>query len=285
MNIKNNLRWFDIKNYKKCNELTPQQWAEEINNRIFLRYFLIINPNTLKNDYFIRSAKLLENIKKHGLIFDLVGNEKFITHTQKEKSNGFVKNLSALDGFGFLYYSDRKESFMEDAEKMNLHSSQTTADINLRLEILEKYSLPMSTEVIESLNRENILHNRPPEIDIGDRFLEFDLNASDEVIIADFKKWLEIERKGYAPNYPPKSFSNSEIQSWCKHQLLAYWDIKTVCEFEKINIKNHEIGSILFPDEPDVDTSERVRKVIKPKVDEVFTEETCNILSLMNQTE
>ena len=62
-----------------------------------------------------------------------------------------------------------------------------------------KYSHAISIEDIEQADRTCKLNSYDSQgsNDEGYRYLKVDLQASDEILILEFKKWLQIERKNH----------------------------------------------------------------------------------------
>ncbi len=55
-------------------------------------------------------------------------------------------------------------------------------------------------------------------------------------------------------------------------RVIPYWDLVTIAKYENAKIPNHVLGKALFPDEVDVDITERIRKVTKRKSNNVFSD-------------
>ena len=102
--------------------------------------------------------------------------------------------------------------------------------------------------------------------DFGDVKAEIDLFAPDDVIIADFPKWLGSARKVFEiPSQ--RMFSDAQLSKWVEFRIIPYMDLTLWAKLEKVNISYAVLGNALFPDEFDVDLPDRIRRVTKPQAD------------------
>lgn len=119
-----------------------------------------------------------------------------------------------------------------------------------------------------------------PEYGLNQRvWAEIDLNTPDDILFESFRKFVNEARKLPAFNdnsIPFKSFSDgivkaSHINKWYSLRLLAYFDLKILSTVtnSKLTMKNY--GDILFHDDYDVDTTEKVRKTLIPMANEVMS--------------
>ena len=90
--------------------------------------------------------------------------------------------------------------------------------------------------------------------------------APDSMIIEDFKQWLKGARSVF--NMPTKNlFSDANMASWARNQILAFIDLNIWARYEGVTITDAVMGNTLFPDEIDIDATERIRKTIRAKAD------------------
>lgn len=119
-----------------------------------------------------------------------------------------------------------------------------------------------------------------PEYGLNQRvWAEVDLNTPDDILFESFKKFVSDARKHPAfqdESIPYKAFSdgiikNSHINKWRSLRLLAFFDLKilSMATGSKLTMKNY--GDILFFDDFDVDTTEKVRKTLIPLAEEVMS--------------
>lgn len=98
-----------------------------------------------------------------------------------------------------------------------------------------------------------------------------DLDAPDEMIIAAFRDWLAGNRKenvgvdqAFSSGIPHKKFSERLVAKWYKASILPYLDLKIHEQLSGEKIPLHVIGTAIFPNTVDIDTTESVRKTTKP---------------------
>lgn len=95
------------------------------------------------------------------------------------------------------------------------------------------------------------------------------LLATDEQVMRDFQYWLTEYRKAKRHKYEArkKNFTNKDVSEWIEYRVLPYMDLMIVAKLEGKTITNFKAGTLLFPDnvDIDVDPTERVRRTIKPK--------------------
>ena len=94
--------------------------------------------------------------------------------------------------------------------------------------------------------------------------IRVDFNATDAQIMSDFSKWLCDFRKVMRMPEQKNTYTPRNLSRWTDLLVLPYIDLYMCSRFRKKPIPQHVIGEILFPNETDVDTTERVRKVVHP---------------------
>lgn len=94
--------------------------------------------------------------------------------------------------------------------------------------------------------------------------VEVNMHAPDSLIIDDFRKWLIAAREVF--EIPAKNlFTESDMDSWAKFQILPFVDLSNWAKLEDVKIPDPVMGAALFPNEYDVSLSERIAKVVRPK--------------------
>lgn len=98
--------------------------------------------------------------------------------------------------------------------------------------------------------------------------ISVDLSATDGVILESFKSWLGTRREEmanyYETNERVKKFTQKDFAQWTNKKVLPYLDIQILGKHFGFSTPYHVIGELLFPDEVEVDTTERIRKVVNP---------------------
>ncbi len=109
--------------------------------------------------------------------------------------------------------------------------------------------------------------------DLGDIGLRININATDEQLISDFKGFLDEVRKivllpkrttARGKTFGRKNFTSADFRKWSSLQILAYLDLTAWARFTNKQLTHHMLGEVLFPNEYDVDLTERVTKTVKP---------------------
>ena len=71
-------------------------------------------------------------------------------------------------------------------------------------------------------------------------------------------------RKTLKENSLQSNISNAAFKRWSQMMVLPYIDLEMWARSEQKNIPDHIYGNLLFPNDLDVDVSERIRKTVKP---------------------
>lgn len=107
--------------------------------------------------------------------------------------------------------------------------------------------------------------------------IAIDLKATDEKLKLAFEEWLAIKRKEqHQLNLPlqrQKPFQASDFDRWYKLRVLPYLDMTIALIYTGQTATQRTLGDRLFFDE-DVDTTEKVRKTLRPLVREIMNQFT-----------
>lgn len=278
--------WFNLENYEPSKNFSAKEWALEVKQRLLMEYFISEenkNARTPKEQYEYKlGIEMCEHIKKFGLF----NNNLLKSHVPEldkkiDDKSLFLKDLSVQEAYGFLYYSDKKDDFINDMSNWDQCAIGSDAAKKWSKIVNDKYDNAISDELTKMYGREDQLQNNEFGLnyDSGCRYLNVDLNTTDEILRNEFNKWLQLQRNNYDIEYPENNFKKSQYFDWYKNHLLAYWDIVTLSKFDSFTITNEAIGRLLFPDEYDVAISERIRKVVRPKSKRIMNWEIAEILS------
>lgn len=107
-----------------------------------------------------------------------------------------------------------------------------------------------------------------------------DLDSDDETLKLAFSVWLAGVRDEQNNRFK-RSFNDEDFQKWHKFRILAAFDLYQWAEIHGLRFTNTQIANALFPpesvtvDERDIDMGERLRKVVKPLMEQVIT--TCTV--------
>lgn len=277
--------WFNIDNYKDCESFTASDWSNEILQRILMHY-RCLNNGTYIEEQEISCTDLkdgldqIESIKKFGLfknsgLYKAVGDEpKILFSLEKQKNSAiYLDDITEFEAYEFFHASPNRAKIQLDMDI--LLSNLISFEVNEKLESLFKqYQSPFSA----TTNK---------DIDYGTRFLHINLESSDESLKLSFEKWLKNQRKNF--KFSSKNIGKSKLNSWHSEKLLAYWDICTICEIEKIKIGlldiNKLISSKVPADKSGINQQQRMQRVIVKNAREMISFETLEILYAQGEAE
>lgn len=277
--------WFNLDNYSDSANFTSKEWAYEIDRRI-TSFLDITEPNkpisflgvTSRNINDIptkQAYKFFDHLKNYPLINKNSRNtilDRFITLRATKGGRKFasIEELSEFQAYSFLFDSDRKKEIEKDY--LFIHSPRINESIDQddhveqKIKIVHKYSQP-----IADLQKW-----------VGTKFLEINLDASNELILEEFKDWL-VQTRSNSNEGIKRRFSSADFEDWSSSRLLPYWDLTTIATMENSIIPFHVLGKILFPDEYEVDLAERIRKITKKKCQYLFTHKVVVALYAQSQ--
>lgn len=233
--------WFDIKKYDPVKEFNAGDWAFQLGKRNFIQ--VVIDQNWDDDDL---PWKLISRI--HGNPILEYGNEEINDFWDDEfKQRPFnscsLRSLTAMDAYCHL--DDRLEDVWAACRRDD-HMVSTKQDVLL---CREPYDLLM----------------RKAGIDCGgDNSLVVDLNSTDEELITDFKNWLKHYRLASGCVSRPMRYSKKDFDEWYGKGILPFIDLVHWSRLNNTTITQKVLGDVIFPDEPDIDTTERIRKTTKP---------------------
>ncbi|MDW3569287.1 DUF6387 family protein [Enterobacter asburiae] len=107
---------------------------------------------------------------------------------------------------------------------------------------------------------------------------EIDLNTPDDILFESFKNWVKAARElpVFTDSSVPyhlmsaKVIKPSHIKKWRALRILAYLDLKILSMLTNFPITLKQYGDILFFEDFDVDTTEKVRKTLIPLANDVL---------------
>jgi hypothetical protein len=111
-------------------------------------------------------------------------------------------------------------------------------------------------------------------------YVEVDYGATDEQLVSDFRRWLAHMRDQGFTTASSRAYTMRDFQRWIDLHVLPHFDLTTIARIEGSPLQQHVIGQTLFPDDVDVDVTERVRKVVQPLAKRIFTSQVERALRL-----
>ena len=237
--------WFDIKNYRYVESFSPEDWHANLEIRFdVLSACKAINdiqiPLEAKNEYRDFAKEYIDDLYSGGAYIHVLRSVLYPHH----RSVSPLTNSDASTIMGLL--------------QANL------ADAGLSLPDIEN----LSDNGLNKLDQriQAFLEGEFKTLD-SEAVLVINLNANDDQIAADFKGWLEKIRQQRPLVCVTKPFNENEYKDWCEYKIIPYLDLKIWSEFSGKKLTNAVIGNAIFPDDFDIDTTERVRRTTKPKAD------------------
>lgn len=116
------------------------------------------------------------------------------------------------------------------------------------------------------------------------------LDSDDETLKHAFSLWLAGARSEMQERFK-KPIGEEDFQKWHKYRILAAFDLYQWADIVGVRFTNNQIANALFPpasvsiEDRDVDMAERIRKVVKPLIDQVITHETVRLITATTRLE
>lgn len=104
----------------------------------------------------------------------------------------------------------------------------------------------------------------------GITFAAIDLYASDQEILLAMKKWLIKTKADFGVPKKGKAFFNdADMRNWHKNRLLQYLDLTLFAHIEGIELLDHEIAALLFPDEYELNITDKIKDTVRPNAEKM----------------
>lgn len=263
--------WFDLKNYDSVANMDLSGWAQALQIRE-----IITSAARAKN------KNNIEEIIKH------------LVHAAKHPDAGWDKKglqipESWLHSLGMCAVSPVSVGMIgiawsevpSEGDWGDYKHYFESGEPKINPEIMEKY------ERLDETPLEEIYFAKLPE---GKSYLEYtggltfafvDITASDERLIEEFKSWLK-EARARAKMVEPKphKFTSADLMKWHEKQVLPYIDLTNWAQLKDIKITQQEIGNVLFPNDYDISLDDRIRRTVKPLVEELQLSNTICAISM-----
>jgi hypothetical protein len=253
--------WFDIDRYRQTSKLGTKEWFYQLRIRsdcysFFNNFYSRVKTNPELFEIFQTEEIATAHIKK----FNVITTQCLITedtynyfYPEDDYYKSFNKVISPLT------VNDVLDIGMNDLYIDNLTNIKFFKDIKK-----ENSESPLLMRAVDEINEQ------PERI----RNIKVDLGASNKEILTAFKTWLHTTRDKDADISYKNNFNTVNYSQWSENCVLAFLDITIWSIIESVNIKNHVMGQFLFPNEYDVDLSEKIRKVTSPLALKLIKDET-----------
>lgn len=249
--------WFNLDDYLKHTEtLTEREWGIVLNIRIYLWNYMngVYGDTSIDREYanewlntiipFYRpKARPSETLSVSSVSLDrLAIHWGFYSELPKAMKNNLAERL-LKDGWHPKKYTAKELEICETP--LELLDDIRGSDFN-----------DLGVGIIASIN----------------------LNASEEQLMADFKKWITHSKRQLQLQPIKRNYTAKDFQGWHEKRLLPYIDLIIDAKYQNKPLTNYQAGCLIFPDEMNKDISETVRKTIRPQALELLTEEALHIL-------
>lgn len=233
--------WFSIENYKRMGELSLADWHE----CLWARYEVL---HTGEAALFL--GQDLERILQNPV-------EQFLSASRPERQPSSYSVVADAEVFGAVLDAGTG-GYLSDSEVQHLENVATELS---QVVAAMREGRQLECRVFDCTVRDlyRRLGNQPDFLPI-----EIDLSATDDTLVAVFKEWLHGVRKEFGPNVRSTDWSPASVEAWVKCRVLPYLDIRAYCLSVNGFVSQAMLGRLLFPDDYDVDLTERCRKVVIP---------------------
>ncbi len=127
------------------------------------------------------------------------------------------------------------------------------------------YSTALDSVHISPLNRKEI-------------YLSVDINCSNQQLIDQFQEVLVSAREPKDVTQGKQFYGEKDFARWHKYGVIPFIDLTMWADANNVNIAQHLMGDVLFPNELKTDTTQTIRQTVKPLVEKLLKTETLNTL-------
>ena len=241
-----NLEWFDLRKYDVVQTFDLKKWYIQLEKRQIIKRYGKEPLDT--NDSFLISM----NNKAQECI-DLIKKAPFLPCENVIGSRLSVRHAEYFD-------LDMAASFNTDLKDF--------------------FKVPL----LEIGGSETLIIDQAKTGYIDTALLSIDLDATDEQLKEDFSLWLSQQRAINNQEYRRKKFASKDINKWIKYRILPYLDLTLISDWEGNSLTQNKLGRMIFPNEFDIDLTERIRRSVKPIADSLLSFEAMQALYFQAQT-
>ncbi len=268
--VKNIPSWFNLKKYEALRTLDVQGWSRQILIRTVVAELLESDAPEDKQEALdwineIAISPVIAPADDSGHV------ENWLTRIKRNPCITYsVWPTEILTLYAYAQEFDSGDAYMRNlraACKASLHGKATLEEDAL---VRQSFDHAMSDQEIDSEGMMN---------------LTVDLSATDEQLIADYKRCLTASRKALGKVAPQQNFCAKDFCKWFENGILPYIDLTLWARAHNISITQNALGEAIFPNEDDADTTERIRRTTKPQATYLLREETCRALEYQATSE
>ena len=271
-------KWFKLSNYEALKSMSTSGWANVIRTRCE-NYNFVYNPPTnglhskyLKGMIAHRFSSITTTLKKGVLIENNENDYNWLNYGVKALLNGdsfstvSVNSMRPYDvarlmgGANFSQVLDACEYMIHDFPAEYEDDNSSIPDENL----LELAYTPLDQTIRKQLN------NSHPSA-----YVEINLSATDEQIEIDFRDWLTKYRYEIGFQVPINKahknlVSEKDFKKWIDFGVIPYLDLTIIPKIEGKEITQNTMAQLIFQDEFEVDTTDRLRQVTKKEAERLI---------------
>ena len=243
--------WFRLENYEVCESMSLLQWARALNVRRVVSRLLLGESDSFEGLAIDHLGALIKwcSIDVAQTSWKQLPNE--ILRTMSFTPWGTVSPVSSMD--------------------LSMHQK--------RYRLLQENGVVPIEDDSSFFNPVEL--NYPAKVfrdRVGKVFARINIMAPEAVILDDFKKFIQEYKQSLGIEGIADKYDESDCRKWHELKILPYLDLLSWLMNTGQKMTNSKIGNILFPDEFDIDLSERIRKVTKPLAKNLVTHQTINAL-------
>lgn len=251
--------WFPLKIYST--QLTAQQWLDAL----VMRWVVKSQSRSARDKKAARDA--FERFIVHRKV-SRSGAKELIEGSRKPCELLGVRELPAFDAayIGSMLANSKSGAALL-SEVINMRETRDSKSLWLepssRVKKARRQSFAgMIDEKTEPFRMPDVLSGIPISIDI---------DQDDESLILAFKFWLKNARDVLGPARKP--IGVRDFSAWRDYGVLAVFDLKLWGELHDVRYSEALIADTLWP-HAHFDSVERLRKVTRPKIDQIFDDWT-----------
>ena len=275
--VKDLPKWFDLKKYEGLKTLDLAGWDDQIATRSLAYWHLTHSERSLSesmHDHCIKEAsEHVRQVADNPIIARHRGEKgdisPFWSDALKDRPyNSYsVCSMSAFDAID-LSRSVNSESEVWGMVRAVGNAMDTSPDLSTEQRRL-------GNTPVDLIYRQN--GEDPDTLEIS--CVSVNLSATDEQIMGDFRHWLTHYRNIVGLASRAQGFTEKDFSDWIDSGVIPYIDLKLWAISENCTITQNTYGNALFPDDIDVDTTDRIRRTTTPKANLLLQESTARALS------
>ena len=248
--------WFDLDNYSSVETFGIREWRNELVHRVVTETLIEIRDDGVKHEAVENELdEEMACIRRRP-----TGQRRGLRRAKgkmmaREARTAFtpVQELTVYEAFCIADDRKKWEQWKEACEAQE--DGKESAE---------------QRKLVTSTYEANLLADG---VDSGLSFLTVELWVTDEHLTQAFKTWLDGRRKTTGPSTNDRAFTEKDFQAWSRWQVLPYIDLTLWSKFCRTRIGLAAMGETLFPNETEVDTTDRVRRTTKRRADWLMRDE------------